>query len=120
MSNKVVQTIVIILGILIILAFLAVIYGMYSKISISSNEQDNKIYTDLKNLWNKNEITIINDILNEMKEKNEDETNSLINAIDSIINIKDDLTNLLLTFDALKTEFRKSKISINPKCINKC
>ena len=38
----------------------------------------------------------------------------------SILNTKNDLTNLVLIFDALKTEFRKSKISINPKCINKC
>ena len=49
----------------------------------------NKIYTDLKNLWNKNEINIINDILEEMKNKNEDEMNSLINAIDAIITIKE-------------------------------
>ena len=41
-------------------------------------------------------------------------------VLKSILNTKDDLTNLLLIFDALKTEFRKSKISINPKCINKC
>ena len=37
-----------------------------------------------------------------------------------ILNTKNDLTNLILIFDALKTEFRKSKISINPECINKC
>ena len=37
-----------------------------------------------------------------------------------ILNSKNDLTNHVLIFDALKTEFRKSKISINPKCINKC
>ena len=41
-------------------------------------------------------------------------------VLKSILNTKDDLANLLLIFDALKTEFRKSKISINPKCINKC
>jgi len=41
-------------------------------------------------------------------------------VLKSILNTKDDLTNLLLIFDALKTEFRKSKISINPRCINKC
>ena len=35
-------------------------------------------------------------------------------------NNKNDLSNHLLIFDSLKTEFRKSKISINPKCINKC
>ncbi len=37
-----------------------------------------------------------------------------------ILNTKNDLNNRLLIFDALKTEFRKSKISINPTCINKC
>ena len=37
-----------------------------------------------------------------------------------ILNSKNDLTNHVLIFDSLKTEFRKSKISINPKCINKC
>ena len=49
----------------------------------------NKIYTELKDLWNKNEINIINDILSEMEQKNEEEKHSLINAIDSIINIKE-------------------------------
>ena len=37
-----------------------------------------------------------------------------------ILNSKNDLTNHVLIFDSLKTEFRKSKISINPKCTNKC
>ena len=37
-----------------------------------------------------------------------------------ILNSKNDLTNHVLIFDSLKTEFRKSKISINPKCITKC
>jgi len=37
MSKNLIQSMVIILGILIICAFLALIYGMYSKISTSSN-----------------------------------------------------------------------------------
>ena len=37
-----------------------------------------------------------------------------------ILNTKNNLNNHILIFDALKTEFRKSKMSINPKCINKC
>ena len=41
-------------------------------------------------------------------------------VLKSILKTKNDLTNKLLVFDALKTEFRKLKISINPKCINKC
>ena len=41
-------------------------------------------------------------------------------VLKSILNIKSDLTNRILIFNSLKTDFRKSKISINPKCINKC
>ena len=37
-----------------------------------------------------------------------------------ILNTKNDLANRILILDSLNTEFRKSKISINPKCINKC
>jgi len=37
-----------------------------------------------------------------------------------VLNLKNDLTNQILIFDALKTKFRTSKISINKKCINKC
>ena len=33
---------------------------------------------------------------------------------------EDFLINHVLVFDSLKTEFKKLKISINPKCINKC
>lgn len=57
--------------------------------TISKDKSLNKIYTDLQNLWNTNEINIINDILEEMKHKNDDEINSLINAIDAIISIKE-------------------------------
>ena len=41
-------------------------------------------------------------------------------VLKSILNSKNDLKNRLLIFDSLETEFRKSKISINPGCINKC
>ena len=41
-------------------------------------------------------------------------------VLKSILKLKNDLTNKILIFDAVKTEFRKSKISINPKCLNKC
>ena len=37
-----------------------------------------------------------------------------------ILNYKNNLSSHLLIYDALKTEFRKSKISINSNCINKC
>ena len=41
-------------------------------------------------------------------------------VLKTILNKKSDLAGYLLIFDSLKTEFRKSKISINPNCINKC
>ncbi len=41
-------------------------------------------------------------------------------VLKSLLNIKNDLDNHLLIFNALNLEFRKIKISINPKCINKC
>ena len=41
MSKKTIQSIVVILSILILMAFLAVIYGMYSKISISEKKISN-------------------------------------------------------------------------------
>ncbi len=41
-------------------------------------------------------------------------------VLKSILNSDDNLTNQILIFNALKTEFRKSKISINSKCTNKC
>jgi len=41
-------------------------------------------------------------------------------VLKTILNNKDDLAGHLFIFDSLKTAFRKSKISINPKCINKC
>ena len=41
-------------------------------------------------------------------------------VLKSILNTKNDLNNHVLIFDALTSEFRKTKISINPKCINRC
>lgn len=41
-------------------------------------------------------------------------------VLKSILNTKDFLINHMLIFDSLKTELKKLKISINPKCINKC
>ena len=41
-------------------------------------------------------------------------------VLKSILDTKNDLTNQLLIFDGLKTQFRKTKISINQKCVNKC
>jgi molybdopterin-synthase adenylyltransferase len=41
-------------------------------------------------------------------------------VLKTILNIKNDLTNQILIFDSLKTEFKKLKILIHHKCINKC
>ena len=37
-----------------------------------------------------------------------------------ILNTKNNFYPNLILFNSLETEFRKSKISINPKCVNKC
>jgi hypothetical protein len=63
---------------------------------VNKEENFNKIYTELKSLWNKNEINIINDILSEMENKTDDEKQSLINAIDSIINIKERRVQMII------------------------
>ena len=41
-------------------------------------------------------------------------------VLKTIFNIKNDLSSQILIFDSLKTEFRKLKILIHHKCINKC
>ena len=41
-------------------------------------------------------------------------------VLKTILNTKDFLFNHMLIFDSLKAEFKKLKISVNPKCINKC
>ena len=63
---------------------------------VNKEENFNKIYTELKGLWNKNEINIINDILSEMENKTDEEKQSLINAIDSIINIKERRVQMII------------------------
>ena len=41
-------------------------------------------------------------------------------VLKTILKEEKDLSGHLIIFDGLKTEFRKSKISINPNCLNKC
>ena len=41
-------------------------------------------------------------------------------VLKSILNTKDSFDSRLLIFNSLKTEFKKLKIIINPKCVNKC
>jgi adenylyltransferase/sulfurtransferase len=41
-------------------------------------------------------------------------------VLKTILELKEDLTNNILVFNSLKMSLRKIKISINPKCSNKC
>ncbi len=41
-------------------------------------------------------------------------------VLKTILNNKNDLSSHLIVFNGLKSSIRKSRISINPKCINKC
>ena len=41
-------------------------------------------------------------------------------VLKTILYPKHNKTKNIIIFDAFKTEFRKSKLLINPKCINKC
>ena len=53
------------------------------------DNDDNVIFKELKKLWNQNEITIVNTMLTEMKSTQVDELHSLINALESILSIKE-------------------------------
>jgi adenylyltransferase/sulfurtransferase len=41
-------------------------------------------------------------------------------VLNSILNISNNLVGKILIFNALKLDFRKVKLSINPRCVNKC
>ena len=41
-------------------------------------------------------------------------------VLKTILNLKDDLNNNILLFNALKSSLRKTKINYNPSCLNKC
>ncbi len=41
-------------------------------------------------------------------------------VLKTILKAKDDIVNSILVFDALKTKLKRSKLSLNPRCINKC
>jgi len=56
MYNKIVQYVVIVLGILIIISFIALIYGMYTNISKNSSKIDIKQKNIVLNLENGEEI----------------------------------------------------------------
>ena len=84
MSKKILQFVVILLGILIIFAFIALIYGMYLRISTNSKD----ITLDLKNislnLTNEEEIINIEVI----------DKNSLLITINSSDNLKGVIYNI--------------------------
>jgi hypothetical protein len=64
-----------------------------SKTTINNSENVviNKIYMDLKQLWNKNEINIVTNLFNEIKDTSDVQSvKSLMNALDSIIFIKEE------------------------------
>jgi molybdopterin-synthase adenylyltransferase len=41
-------------------------------------------------------------------------------VLKTILDLKDDLNNNILVFNSLKMTMRKIKITVNPKCLNKC
>ena len=64
-----------------------------SKTTIDNNENVviNKIYMDLKQLWNKNEINIVTNLFNEIRNTSDiNSIKSLMNALDSLIFIKEE------------------------------
>lgn len=56
MYNKIIQYVVIVLGILIIISFIALIYGMYTNFSKNSSKSDIKQKNIVLNLENDEEI----------------------------------------------------------------
>jgi hypothetical protein len=78
MSKNFIQFVVIILGVFIIIAFLAIIYGMYLKISKSSNNLINTPYIFSTKLNNNEKILNIEVI----------DKNKLLILIESADNIK--------------------------------
>jgi len=84
MSKKILQFVVILLGILIIFAFIALIYGMFSKISTNSEDMILDPEISSLNLDNKEEIIDI-EIIDE---------NRLLIIINSSDNIKGIIYNI--------------------------
>ena len=74
--------------------------------SNDKNEEDNdikKIYSILKNLWNERELSIISNLLVELKEKikndksTDEEIIAIFNALDLILNVKENkVKNIIL------------------------
>tara|TARA_X000000950_G_C13546027_1_gene509552 strand:- start:63 stop:659 length:597 start_codon:yes stop_codon:yes gene_type:complete len=57
----------------------------------NSKEDENDLYKQLKELWNKSEISIINSLLNETeKQKNQEHQKSYLNSIENILKLKEE------------------------------
>ena len=84
MSKKILQSVVILLGILIIFSFIALIYGMYSKISTNSKDMTLDLKNLSLNLSNKEEIIDI-EVIDE---------NRLLITINSSDNLKGVIYNI--------------------------
>ena len=59
MTQKLLKFIVIILGLLIIISFIAIIYGAYLKLNTTNNNESSKITLDLKKNQNIKDFKII-------------------------------------------------------------
>lgn len=63
----------------------------------SDNIVINKIYMDLKQLWNKNEINIVTNLFNEIRNTSDiNSIKSLMNALDSLIFIKEEKVKTII------------------------
>ena len=70
-----------------------------SKTTIDNNDNVviNKIYMDLKQLWNKNEINIVTNLFNEIRNTSDiNSIKSLMNALDSLIFIKEEKVKTII------------------------
>lgn len=68
----------------------------------SENIVINKIYMDLKELWNVNEIEIINNLFKEIEKADKQDIKSLMDALNSLISIKEEkVKNIILVHTTL-------------------
>ena len=76
--------------------------SLKNNITPETAETDNKIYQELKNLWNEREICIINNLLVELSQNNKDPEKKavLINTIDTFLQSKENLVNKILVESA--------------------
>jgi DNA replication initiation complex subunit (GINS family) len=70
--------------------------GDKTNISIENiTEEDNQIYRDLKNLWNDNQINIINNILIQV-EKDKNNSKEWLESLDIILSSKEKCVNEII------------------------